>query len=105
MYFLIALICSLIGMGILIRFTRPNYSLAHQPIIDTDRWIESGKIILEKKLKDVLHTVVIHLVSWYRIITRQVTIHKTVKQKVREILFEHYAEQKKVKIQKDHLTK
>jgi hypothetical protein len=105
MYFLIALICSLIGIGILIRFARPNYAMAQQPIIDTDQWIQSTKIILEKKLKYILRTAVVHLVSWYRVITRQITIHTTVRQKVRKILFEHYAEQKKAGVQKDHLMK
>jgi hypothetical protein len=97
--------CSLIGMGILIRFARSNYSLAQQPIVDTDRWIESGKIILENKIKIILHVIVVHLVSWYRVITHRITIHKTMKQKVREILFEHHAKQKISSAQKDHLMK
>lgn len=45
----------------------------------------------------MLRFIVVHLVGWYRFIVHDITIHKTMKKKVRELLYEHHREQRKSK--------
>lgn len=63
-----------------------------RPLIDTDVWIESIHVSFQTKLRTVLRFIVVHLVQWYRYITRDITIHTTMKKKVRELLYEHHKE-------------
>lgn len=93
MYFLLATICALIAIGILIMQKKPALEY-HKPIIDTDRWIEHWESIFQNSLRKILRFAVIHLVGWYRFIIHDITIHKTMKKKVRELLYEHHREQK-----------
>jgi hypothetical protein len=93
MYFLLATICALIGIIILLSRVKPNKEY-HIPIIDTDRWIDHWEITFQNSLRKILRFVVIHLVGWYRFVIHDITIHKTMKKKVRELLYEHHREQK-----------
>jgi uncharacterized membrane protein len=104
MYFLLAIAFAVIGIGILLWNAKPRYSEHPRSVIDTDRWIDKAEFFMQKTIKQILHTFVVHLVSWYRIISHEITIHKTLKQKVREILYEHH-KQKKSAVGKDHLVK
>jgi hypothetical protein len=94
MYFLLAMACALIGMGLVIHGTPVKSSAKHHPFIDTDHWIESTRLIIQTWIRRMLKFIVVHLVNWYRYVTRDITIHKTMKQKVRELLYEHYRENK-----------
>ncbi len=94
MYFLIASICAMIGIVILVARTKPVYSGTAEHIIDTDRWIEQGKFLIAKLIRKILRFIVVHLVGWYRFVVHDITIHKTLRQKVRELLYEHYNEQR-----------
>jgi hypothetical protein len=93
MYFLIASICALIGIVVLLSRVKPERNY-YQPIINTDRWIESWELSLQKFLRQILRFIVVHLVGWYRFIIHDITIHKTMKRKVRELLYEHHREQR-----------
>ncbi len=93
MEFLIASIIGILGMVILLWKTKPTVT-DPAPLIDTDRWIDEGSIAIEKFVRKILRVVVFHLVSWYRFIIHDMTIHKTMKQKVRELLYEHHREQR-----------
>lgn len=104
MYFLIASACALIGIGILLFRAKPTTDY-HEPIINTDRWIESWEFALQKSLRSALRFLVVHLVGWYRFVIHDITIHKTMKKKVRELLYEHHHEQRKSKLEKDFANK
>ena len=93
MYFLIATVCAFIGMMILLFRVKPT-SNYYQPIINTDRWIESWEHSLQKFLRRTLRFIVVHLVGWYRFVIHDITVHKTMKRKVRELLYEHNREQR-----------
>ena len=105
MYFLIASVCAFIGMIILLYRVKPHTGY-HQPIINTDRWIESWEFALQRFLRKLLRFIVVHLVGWYRFVVHDITIHKTIKRKVRELLYEHHREQRlktTMKIKRDIL--
>jgi len=93
MYFLIATVCAFIGIIILLFRVKPS-SNYHQPIINTDRWIENWEYSLQKSLRRTLRFIVVHLVGWYRFVIHDITVHKTMKRKVRELLYEHHREQR-----------
>ncbi len=93
MYFLLATLCALIGIVLLLLQTKPVVPY-HKPIIDTDRWIDHWEVTIQNSLRKLLRFVVIHLVGWYRFIIHDITIHKAMKKKVRELLYEHHHEQK-----------
>lgn len=99
MYFLLASIIALIGIGVLIKSVKTKAPRSdHYPhLIDTDAWIEAWEFSLQKFLRKILRVVVVHIVSWYRFLLYEMTLHKTVRQKVRELLYEHYHEQRKKK--------
>ena len=94
MYFLLSIVCALIGMGLVLYGTPIKSPAHHRPFIDTDQWIEDARILIQTWIRTVLKFVVVHLVNWYRYVTRDITIHKTMKQKIRELLYEHYRENK-----------
>jgi hypothetical protein len=105
MYFLIALICSCIGMIVLMRFGRRNYASADRPILNIDQWIDSVSLFFKKILKKILQIIVVHSVYWYRGVTRNITINTVIRKKVRTILFDHHKGQKPLLQQKNHLVK
>jgi hypothetical protein len=89
MYFLIAIIACILGIVILLKFAKPNYD--HQEhLIDTDRWIARMEFGLQKFLHEILRILVVHLVGWYRFVTRNITIHKSLRQKIRKVLYDHH---------------
>lgn len=105
MYFLLAMICALLGMGIIL-YRSPIRSTGNRYLIDTDRWIEHFSMSLRSWIRNFLKFIVVHLVYWYRHITRDISIHTTVKQKVRELLYEHHTSKGilKKKSNLSHLT-
>lgn len=105
MYFLLASLIAVVGIMILLSGKQPVKETYHQPLINTDRWIETWEISLQKTLRKILRFVVVHLVGWYRFVIHDITIHKTMKKKVREILYEHNAERRKKASDKTFLTK
>lgn len=105
MYFLLASVIALVGIVILLAGKKPATGSYHEPIINTDRWIESWEIGLQKTIRKILRFVVVHLVGWYRFVIHDITIHKTMKKKVREILYEHHAEKRKKVSDKSFLNK
>ncbi len=94
MYFFIAMVCASIGMILVLRGTPVKQSLRNKALIDTDIWIENIYTSFQKILKSLLKFIVVHLVQWYRHITQNMTIHRTIKQRIRELLYEHYREKK-----------
>jgi len=97
MYFLIACTVALIGMMVILGSVRPKPNHHRQPLINTDAWIDAWEFSIQKFLRKILRTIVVHLVSWYRFIIYDMNVHKNIRQKVRELLYEHYREEKRNK--------
>lgn len=100
MYFLLASLVALGGIFFLLRSTKPRIRKSdyYPDLIDTNAWIDSLEFSLQKFLRKILKVTVVHMVSWYRFIVYDITIHKTLRQKVRELIQEHqreYREKKK----------
>ncbi len=105
MYFLLASSLAVVGIIVLLTGKKPAKESYSEPIINTDKWIETLEIGLQKTIRKILRFIVVHLVGWYRFVIHDITIHKTMKRKVREILYEHHAEKRKKVSDKPFLNK
>lgn len=93
MYFLLASLVALGGIIFLLRPTKQKVSLQQNlNIIDTDVWIDSLESTLQQFLRKILKIIVIHIASWYRFIVYNITIHKKLRTKIKELLHEHQRE-------------
>ena len=97
MYFLLASVLAVIGITVLLAGVKSDGQY-HEPIINTDRWIDSWTFTMKKTIRRMLRFVVVHLVGWYRFVVHDITIHKTMKQKVRELLYEHHREERELRV-------